>query len=118
VSLRWPPPIVALSPGEGRARLVEWVRAAWAGGLRGVVLREPALADRDYFELARELRGVVERDAGGWLCLHDRPHGRREVGVDVLHPDLAENADRRRTQCAQQRVEPPGDLHSPILTSL
>jgi thiamine-phosphate pyrophosphorylase len=86
---RLPPPIVALSPGDVRAehatRLLDSARAAFAAGLRGVVLRESGMNDRDFLALACELRAVLPRDSGGWLCLHDRPHLAAEVGADAVH---------------------------------
>lgn len=86
-----PPPLVALSPGdlvfgEGwvarRSELLERVRAAWRGGLRGVLLREPALPDGAFFELAVEIGTLL---ADGWLGLHDRPHLVRAVGAKGVH---------------------------------
>jgi thiamine-phosphate pyrophosphorylase len=89
MSARLPPPIVALTPGDvaagGAGELRRRVALAFGAGLRGVVLREAGLGDRAYLELARELRRALAREAGGWLCLHDRPHLAREVGADAVH---------------------------------
>ena len=70
-----PPRLLALSPGdlvlgEGlvarKADLLERVRAAWRGGLRGVLLREPQLPDGVLWELAVDLGAILD---GGWLGL-------------------------------------------------
>jgi thiamine-phosphate diphosphorylase len=72
--------------GEGlvarKADLLERVRAAWRGGLRGVLLREPQLPDGVLWELAVDLVAILE---GGWLGLHDRPHLVRGVGAQGVH---------------------------------
>jgi thiamine-phosphate diphosphorylase len=86
-----PPRLLALSPGdlvlgEGlvarKADLLERVRAAWRGGLRGVLLREPQLPDGVLWELAVDLGAILD---GGWLGLHDRPHLVRGVGAQGVH---------------------------------
>jgi thiamine-phosphate pyrophosphorylase len=86
-----PPSLLALSPGdlvlgEGwvarRAELLERVRAAWRGGLRGVLLREPELPDGAFSELAVELGALL---ADGWLGLHDRPHLVRAARAQGVH---------------------------------
>lgn len=85
---RPPPAVLALTPGdlgpdgdggELRAR----VRAAAAGGLRGVLLRERGLPDGPLLELARALR--EELGSGGWLGVHDRAHVALAAGADGLH---------------------------------
>ena len=83
---RLPPALLALSCGEARPREVhQAVAAAVARGLRGVLLREPALGDRDFLELACALRALLALDEGGWLCLHDRPHLVAACGADAVH---------------------------------
>ncbi|MEM9799860.1 MAG: thiamine phosphate synthase [Planctomycetota bacterium] len=88
--MRLPPTLVALSPGTleevpgaaARAAFERAARAAWKGGLRGLLLREPGLADRAFLDLARALRRVFE---GGWLGLHDRVHLVDAAGADGAH---------------------------------
>ena len=86
-----PPPLVALSPGdlaegtvrEFRAR----ARAALDGGLRGLLLREPGLADRAYLDLLCELaQDVAARD--GWIAAHDRPHLAHQLREVAPHRGL------------------------------
>ncbi len=91
-----PPPLLALTPGRlgpgdagggasgGEAsRLVAAVRAAVDAGLRGVLLREPGLADRAFLDLALRLREVLGAD--GWLGLHDRPHLAAAARAEGVH---------------------------------
>ncbi len=88
-----PPPIVALTPGtlggnaEGPGAAIEELRAriaaALAGGLRGVLLREPALHDRDFLALARELRAALGPKR--WLGVHDRVHLALVAHADAVH---------------------------------
>lgn len=72
-----PPPLLALTPGYPEAGLARGlpraIGLAVEGGLRGVLLREPNLADREYLTLAMEVRSILD-GVGGWLGLHDRPH--------------------------------------------
>jgi len=84
-----PPTLLALTPGtlgagdaRAAAELVQRVRAAVDGGLAGVLLREPGLADGELLALARELR---ERFGELWLGLHDRPHLARAADVRAVH---------------------------------
>jgi len=83
-----PPPLLALSPGDLTARDAPRLRSAAAsavaGGLRGVLLREPGLPDGPFLALARELRGVLAPE-GGWLGLHDRPHLVGAVAAQGVH---------------------------------
>ncbi len=91
MSVRLPPRIVALTPGVARPahaavdELVRAARAAFAAGLRGLVLRESSLPDREYLELAVRLRALFAVRDGAWLCLHDRPHLAVAVGADAVH---------------------------------
>jgi thiamine-phosphate pyrophosphorylase len=83
---RLPPPLVAITPGtacsRGVGELERRVAAALAGGLGGLLLREPELDDGPFAELARRLRA---RAAGLWIGLHDRPHLARFTGADAVH---------------------------------
>lgn len=88
---RLPPPVLALTPGtlhgEGRRGFTELerrVEAAIDGGLRGVLLREPGLGDRDLLALGRVLRHRLE-GAGGWFGIHDAAHLAEELGADGVH---------------------------------
>jgi thiamine-phosphate pyrophosphorylase len=85
---RLPPTLIALTPGDaaaaGSGELEQRVRAALAGGLRGVLLREPELEDRAFERVAcalRELLGAVD----GWLGLHDRVHLAHATRADAVH---------------------------------
>lgn len=79
-SRRTPPRLVALTPGRGAEPLSALVGAAVEGGLEGLVLREPSLADGAFLALARRLRPLVR-----WLALHDRPHLALAAGADAVH---------------------------------
>ncbi len=86
-----PPTLLALTPGRlsqgdraGLERLVASVDAAVRAGLRGVLVREPALADGDFLELAERLRTILS-SPGAWLGLHDRPHLATSVGAEGVH---------------------------------
>lgn len=84
-----PPGLIALSPGaldaQGAARWLGAARAAFEAGLRGLVLREAQLGDRDFLAWAREVRELWPRREGGWLCVHDRAHLAEAVDADALH---------------------------------
>ncbi len=87
--MRLPPPIVALSPGtlasaDSRA-FVARVACCREAGLRGVMLREPRLSDREYLALAKVLRDELPREDRGWLALHDRPHLAAACEADAVH---------------------------------
>ena len=90
MSPRPPPVLLALTPGdvaEAKAarELERRVEAAFEAGLRGVVLREAALPDRAFLELALALRSILVRELGGWLCVHDRPHLAVASRADAVH---------------------------------
>jgi len=84
---RAPPALLALSPGDlderGAQRLPARLAAAVSAGLRGLLLREPRLADRALLALGRELRALL--GPAGWLSLHDRAHLAAAIGADALH---------------------------------
>lgn len=87
--MRLPPPVLALSPGtlapgDAAAFLARVLRCR-EQGLRGVVLRERALSDRDYLALASAVRVALPRDSGGWLAVHDRPHLALAADADAVH---------------------------------
>lgn len=86
-SPRLPPTLLGLSPGDlGRAdveRFVAAARRARAGGLAGILLREPGLDDRTFVELARTLRARFAAPA--WFGVHDRAHVAVAVGADAVH---------------------------------
>lgn len=83
-----PPPLLAVTPGDldtrGAEVMVIAASRAVAAGLRGVLLREPMLPDRDYLAIARKLGGVLA-GARGWLGLHDRPHLVAAAGAQGVH---------------------------------
>ncbi len=89
---RLPPAVLALTagdlgPGDVRAgrgeRGLRAVALAAAGGLRGVLVREPRLADGEFLEWARGVRRALGPD--GWLGLHDRAHLTVAAGADGVH---------------------------------
>ena len=87
--MRLPPPILALSPGtlasaDAQAFVARVARCREAG-LRGVMLREPRLSDREYLALAKALRDALPREDRGWLALHDRPHLAAACEADAVH---------------------------------
>lgn len=86
---RLPPALLCISPGglegaQAGAWLAQLERAV-AAGLRGLILREPRLADGSFLELARAVRARLDAGAGGWLALHDRPHLVAAAGADGVH---------------------------------
>lgn len=87
---RLPPALIGLTPGTLRegagfpsveASLVAAVRAAAAGGLSALMVREPHLEDGAFLRLARSLRAAFD----GWLCIHDRAHLAGVVGAQGAH---------------------------------
>jgi thiamine-phosphate diphosphorylase len=87
VSVRLPPPLVALTPGDlggaGVHGLLTRAARAVEAGLRGVLLREPRLDDRAFLELACALRDVLGES--GWLGVHDRVHLAPACRADTVH---------------------------------
>lgn len=64
------------------------VQAAVSSGLRGLLLREPALEDGAFLKLAQRLRTVLDAldaEGSGWLGLHDRVHLVEVAGADAGH---------------------------------
>lgn len=82
-----PPRLLALTPGDVRppqfAALEAKMRDAAGAGLRGVLLREPQLSDRDTQVLAERLRRALGR--GGYIGLHDRVHLAVAAAVQAVH---------------------------------
>jgi thiamine-phosphate pyrophosphorylase len=68
----------------GGRDLLTVVEEALSGGVRGVQFREKALSTREYFELAREMRGLTAR-YGARLLINDRVDIARAVGADGVH---------------------------------
>ena len=110
MSVILPPVLLALSPGnlalgEGfvprQADLLGRVRAAYRGGLRGMLLREPELPDAAFVELAGFLRAIFEE---GWLGLHDRPHLVQEVGAQAVHLGFRSLSPLEARQCVGEDV--------------
>lgn len=85
------PRLIALSPGDlgggstPRAPFLHALEAALAAGLPGLLLREPALSDRAYLELAADVRLVFERLGAPWFAVHDRAHLAEVLGADAVH---------------------------------
>jgi len=84
---RLPPPLVALSPGDLTAASVERflgaVAAAVAAGLRGILVREPEMGDRDLLGVATAVRERLGEKA--WLGIHDRVHLAEACRADAVH---------------------------------
>lgn len=84
-----PPTLIALSPGDldprATAEFARRVGAAFEVGLRGVLLREPHFADREFLALAQRLRERLDPSRGGWLAVHDRPHLSLATRADAVH---------------------------------
>ena len=87
---RLPPPLVALSPGglaeegeDGVRRFLRALGSAADAGLSGFLLREPAMGDRSFLDLARAAREAL--GPSGWLGLHDRVHLAEEARADAVH---------------------------------
>jgi thiamine-phosphate pyrophosphorylase len=83
-----PPPLVALTPGDLQTSQFDSflgvVDSTIGAGLRGILVREPELSDRDLLRLATEISRRLPAD--GYLALHDRvylavPGGARAVHV-------------------------------------
>jgi thiamine-phosphate pyrophosphorylase len=84
---RLPPPLVALTPGDpaqadARA-IVDRARSAIDAGLRGILVREPEMGDRQILELARALRALGPDDV--WLAIHDRVHLAVACDAQAVH---------------------------------
>lgn len=83
-----PPRFFALTPGDLAAGDVESfsvvARAAFDAGLGGILLREPALGDRQFLRLACALAAPARRHSA-WLGVHDRLHCAIAAGADALH---------------------------------
>ena len=83
------PRLIALSSGELRpgdeSTFVEGVARAFTAGLPAILLREPALPDRDYLRLAERLVELCASAGERWLALHDRAHLAAALPVDALH---------------------------------
>ena len=85
---RLPPALLALSPGNlapRDGRFLAQVAAAARAGLRGVLLREGELGDRDYLELAGAVRGALAPWPEAWLGVHDRAHLARAATAQGVH---------------------------------
>jgi thiamine-phosphate pyrophosphorylase len=84
-----PPRLIALSPGRLEARraedfLLDAGRAVEAG-LRGILLREPALGDRVQLEILQSLCSLRGSRPGLWVGVHDRAHLAGVAQADAVH---------------------------------
>jgi len=82
------PRLVALSPG-GLAPgdllgFLARVERALRAGLPGLLLREPALSDRETLRFGRAL-ATLRSETRPWLALHDRAHLAAELDFDAVH---------------------------------
>jgi len=90
---RLPAELVAISPGDLGGDDAAAARRAFAflgalercrdAGLRALLLREPAMSDRAYLELARTVRAILGPER--WLGVHDRAHLVAAVRADAVH---------------------------------
>ncbi len=116
------PDLLAITPGRAldRSAQAELVRVVGAlgsacGARLGLVLREPALTDGLYLELARQCRAHV-----AWLALHDRPHLVGAAGADAVHlgfRSLAPDDARRvlaRAGAEHASIGFSGHAHDPL----
>jgi thiamine-phosphate diphosphorylase len=87
MSVRLPPELLALTPGDletpALERFTRRAASAVRVGLCGILLREALLSDREVVELASALRALL--GPSGWLGLHDRPHLAEGVAADGVH---------------------------------
>ncbi len=112
-----PPRLIALSPGDLQAGAThafdERLRAAARAGLRGVLLREPALPERELIECARRWRALLSAEvtaaapegARAWLGISDRGASALASGADAWQLSFRSLslADARR---ALERAQP------------
>ncbi|MBX2797642.1 MAG: thiamine phosphate synthase [Myxococcales bacterium] len=77
-----PPPLVAITPGDGRP-LLPWIRALARGGLPGLLIREPHASDDELRSLWRHAS-----DAIGWVAVHAR-HPLAHALPGVVHVSAA-----------------------------
>jgi thiamine-phosphate pyrophosphorylase len=92
-----PPRLIALSPGDLGSRaasgeddrgiqlFLDRAKAAIECGLRGIMLRESGLGDRDLLSLAVQLLASLPQRDSLWLCIHDRVHLARAMDADAVH---------------------------------
>lgn len=87
-----PPRLLGLSPGDlvacdgaGHDRFRKQVGDLVDAGLRGVLLREPALDDLELLAIARELSSILQGVDGGWLGVHDSLHVAMAAKSDGAH---------------------------------
>ena len=90
MKLPLPPGFVALSPGDlsgtgerGAAEFLDAARRGIEAGLRGILVREPAMHDRALLELARQVKSLLP--AEGWLGLHDRVYLAEACRAQAVH---------------------------------
>ena len=81
-----PPRVLPISPGTATdgelGALIGDLRAIADAGAEGVLLRERALTDAAFLELAGVARALF---SSGWLGIHDRVHVALSVGADAVH---------------------------------
>lgn len=82
--------LIAISPGDlTRGTAADFVGlvddCALDGGLRAVLLREPAWSDRDLLAVLRSLCALRARHDALWVGVHDRPHLALAAGADGVH---------------------------------
>ncbi len=100
---RLPPPLIGVTPGTLQrdrsggtdallALMERAAQVAVASGLQGILLREPALEDGAFLELAQRLRTLLDSategdgaTGAGWLGLHDRVHLIQAAKADAGH---------------------------------
>lgn len=115
-----PPPVLALSPGNltpvGTAAFAAAAEAAYDGGLRALLLREPALEDGALLRLARQLRAVFRRGEA-FLAVHDRVHVALLAEADGVHLGwrslvVADTHEVSRRAAPEQRIAVSVSTHA------
>ena len=92
MAAKLPPALLALTPGTlvggpDVAAFVQQAKQLIDGGLRGILLREPNLGDRELLSLARDLKSVLVQteDESAWLGVHDCLHVAQAAAADGAH---------------------------------
>lgn len=112
--MRLPPRLLAITRGTldaasfalEKERTVRAVERAARGGLLGVLVREPGLADRQLIELCERIRDALEAEHAGdrWLAVHDRVHLAAHLEADAVHLGFR-SLDCAQARCVLDRAE-------------
>lgn len=88
-----PGPFLALTPGNlhgasaaERDHVLRGLSAAVEGGVRALLVREPALGDGAFLDFAQAAARILRAaDGTTWLGVHDRVHLAGAIGADAVH---------------------------------